>query len=135
MASWVSVTVKCGGEVVQARQVVQCARECSFASMLPKIDPQYEEETISHVHISKEESFVDPHVVPLTAPVLLCEQFGCLHACIFLKRDMEVEPPTRTVASVLMEASHERVLPDFISAPEGKSLRADQILYNDLIGK
>ena len=41
MAAWVSVyvTVKCGGEVVQARQVVQCARECSFAPMLPKIDP------------------------------------------------------------------------------------------------
>jgi len=34
----------------------------------------------------------------------------------------------------LLEASRDRVLPDLIQAPEGKSLRADQVLYNDLIG-
>ena len=37
MASWVSVTLKCRGQVLQARHVVQCARECSYASLLPKI--------------------------------------------------------------------------------------------------
>ena len=132
--AWVSVTVKWRHEVVTARQVVQTPWESSFASLLPKIDPKLEEETISHVHISKKENFLDPHVVPVTAPVSLCEQFGCMHVCIFLKRDKEVSLPTRTVASVLMEASHQRVLPDLIPIPEGRSLRADQVLYNDLIG-
>ena len=42
MAAWVSVTLKCRGQVLQARHVVQCARECSFASLLPKIDSKYE---------------------------------------------------------------------------------------------
>ena len=72
----------------------------------------------------------------MTAPVSLYEQFSCKHVCIYLKRDKEVEPPTtRTVASVLMEASCERVLPDLIPVPEGRSLRADQVLYNDIIGE
>ena len=42
MAAWVSVSLKCRGQVLQARHVVQCARECSFASLLPKIDSKYE---------------------------------------------------------------------------------------------
>ena len=42
MAALVSVTLKCRGQVLQARHVVQCARECSFASLLPKIDSKYE---------------------------------------------------------------------------------------------
>ena len=36
------LTLKCRGQVLQARHVVQCARECSFASLLPKIDSKYE---------------------------------------------------------------------------------------------
>ena len=42
MAAWVSVTLKCRGQVLQVRHVVQCARECSFSSLLPKIDSKYE---------------------------------------------------------------------------------------------
>ena len=42
MAAWVSVPLKCRGQGLQARHVVQCARECSFASLLPKIDSKYE---------------------------------------------------------------------------------------------
>ena len=42
MAAWVSVTLKCRGQVLQARHVVQCVREFSFASLLPKIDSKYE---------------------------------------------------------------------------------------------
>ena len=37
----VYVTLKCRGQVLQARHVLQCARECSFASLLPKIDSNY----------------------------------------------------------------------------------------------
>ena len=51
----------------------------SLASLLCKIDAKLEEETLSLVHISKRES-LDSHVVPATAPVLLCEKFGCHHS-------------------------------------------------------
>ena len=57
MAAWVSVTLKCCGQVLQARHVVQCARECSFASLLPKIDYKYE--VPMFIIISKNESFED----------------------------------------------------------------------------
>ena len=134
MAAWISVTVKSCQEFITARQVVQCSWDSSFGSLLAKIDPKLERETVSHIHISKQENFLDPHNVPVTAPVSLCEQFNCRHVCIYLKRDTEAQPPTRTVASVLMDASRERVLPALISVPEGRSLRADQRLHNDIIG-
>ena len=134
-SAWVSVTIKCDHEVIKARQVVQCTWESSFGSLLLKYD-KLEGETISHVYISKQENFLDPNSVPVTAPVSLCEQFSCNYVCIYLKRDEEVEPPTtQRVASVLMEASRERVLPDLIPVPEGRSLHADQVLYNDIIGE
>ena len=44
-------------------------------------------------------------------------------------------PPTRTVASVLMGVSRERILPTPIVAPAEGTLRGDQKLYNDIIGK
>ena len=94
--------------------MVRCTWESSFGSLLLKYDPKLEGETISHVYISKQENFLDPHSVPVTAPVSLCEQFSCKHVCIYLKRGKEAEPSTtRTVASVLMEASRE---PDLIHA-------------------
>ena len=53
-------------------------------------------------------------IIPVTAPVSLCEQFSCKHVCIYLKRGKEAEPST--TRTVLMEASRERVLPDLIHA-------------------
>ena len=35
---------------------------------------------------------------------------------------------------MLMAASHERILPALLSSSDGKELRCDQKLYNDLIG-
>ena len=87
--------------------------------MLSKIDSKLEKETISHIHISKNGNFQDPHVVPAVAPVSVCEQFNCMHVCIFLRRDGVVQPaPTRTVASVLMGASRKRILPTPIVAQQ-----------------
>ena len=95
-----------------------------------------EEETISHIHISKTGNFHDPHVVPPVAPVSVYEQFNCMHVCIFLRRHGVVHPlPTRTVASVLMGVSRERILPTIIVAPAEGTLSGDQKLYNDIIGK
>lgn len=107
----------------------------TVGSLLTKIDPKLEEEIISHVHISKTGSFLDPHVVPSIAPVSVCEQFHCMHVCIFSKRDEVVQPaPARTVNSVLMAATCERILPTLIVPTDG-NLRGDQQLYNDVIGK
>ncbi len=103
MAAWISVTVKSCQEFITARQVVQCSWDSSFGSLLAKIDPKLERETVSHIHISKQENFLDPHNVPVTAPVSLCEQFNCRHVCIYLKRDTEAQPLTRTVASACLD--------------------------------
>ena len=98
------------------------------------MDLELEEEVISRIQICKEGGFTDPHDVPVSAPVSLCEQFGCMHVCIYLQARQETSRQSRTVTSVLMSSSRERVLPSLISPPEGKTLRADQELYNDLIG-
>ena len=70
-------------------------------------------------------------------PVSVCEQFNCMHVVsIFLRRDGVMHPaPTRTVASVLMGASRESILPTPIIAPAEGTLRGDQKLYDDIIGK
>ena len=45
--------------------------------------------SLSLMFISKQDNFLDPHIVPVTDPVSLCEQFNCKHVCICLKRDKE----------------------------------------------
>ncbi len=90
--AWLSVTVRRCQEVLKARQVVQCPWDDCFASLLSKIDSKFEEETISHIHISRNENFLDPHVVDATAPVSICHQFTCMHVCIFLRMFEVVQP-------------------------------------------
>ena len=78
-------------------------------------------------------------IVPIDAPVCLCDQFKCMHVCI------SVEAPARRMNSrhtsqpnafdVLMAASREIVVPSKLTPPEGKQLRKDQQLYNDLLGR
>ena len=99
------------------------------------MDLEFEDEIISRIAITKDEKFVDTHDVPPSAPISLCDQFRCMHVCIYLKGSSEERNwPSRTASSVLMAASRERVLPSFISPTSGKTLRSDQKLHNDLIG-
>ena len=102
-----------------------------------QVDLKLGEETVSHIAISKDGNFSDPHDVPPSAPVRLCDQFKCMHVCIYLKakeRESENSGPPRTVSSMLMAASRERILPALLSSSDGKELWCDQKLYNDLIG-
>ncbi len=57
------------GLVSQLGVVRRYLKQDCFASLLSKIDSKFEEETISHIHISRNENFLDPHVVDATAPV------------------------------------------------------------------
>ena len=42
------------------------------------------ERTIEKVQISK---FIDPHTVPIDAPVSLCDQFTCANVCMFIRAE------------------------------------------------
>ena len=67
---------------------------------------------------------------------VLCDQFGYCHVCIFIKeKEKEVQQPSRTVATLLMEASQERSLPDPATSPEGRVLCGDQKLRIAILGK
>ena len=127
-SAWLSVLVKRADKVVKGREILKCSWEDTFGSLLLKLG--MEEETISNIIISTSEKFCDPcHKVPVDAPVILCEQFNCMHVCIHLKvKEDVVAAPLRTIASVLMQNSLQIVLPNPVVPTEGKPLRADQRL-------
>ena len=120
--------------VIRNRSIISCFWEANFGSLL---GPEFEEETVHEVVISQNENFLDPcHGVPICAPVSLCDQFKCKYVCFLLKAEEENRPvPSRTVDTVLMEASRARVIPDHAEAAEGRTLRGDQRLRNDILGK
>ena len=44
------------------------------------------EVSIEKVQIAPNEKFADPvHVVPIDAPVIICDQFKCIHVCVSVK--------------------------------------------------
>ena len=57
------------------------------------MDLKFEDEIISHITISHDEKFLDSHDVPPSAPISLCNQFGCMHVCIYLKALVECLKP------------------------------------------
>ena len=60
-------------------------------------------------------------------------QFGCMNVCIYLENASVSLTAEGTIASVLMERSRE--LPQFVAPSQGRTLRADQRLRNDIIGE
>ena len=136
--AWVSVVVKRCEHVIKEREILKCSWEDSFCSLLLKFGNNgLQQEHIFHIIISKNEKFIDPcHKVQPDAPITLCDSFGCMNICIYLvEQCMETIPSQANGLSVLMKNSCEIVLPKPISAPEGKPLRADQRLHNDILGK
>ena len=120
--------------MVKCRTVVKCSWEDTFGSLLDKFKG-LSDRTIEKIQISKNESFIDPvHVVPIDAPVSLCNQFGCVNVCVFIA-ESEVAPRgmSRSGANAfdrLMAGSREIVLLPALTAP-GVELCSDQRLYND----
>ena len=77
-SAWLSILVKRGQDIVKPRTVMKCSWEEMFGALLDKLD--LPETTIEKVHISANEKFIDPvHVVPIDAPVCLCDPFKCMH--------------------------------------------------------
>ena len=93
--------------------------------------------TVEKVQIASNEKFTDPvHVVPLDAPIIICDQFKGMHVGISIEDIVRMSPSERqpNAFEVLMASSRDIVLPNNLSPPEGKELQRDQQLYNDLIG-
>ncbi len=67
----------------------------------------------------------------------LTEQFKCSHVCLSLERDegSQSSGTQRNAAEVLMASSRKIVLPAPLTPPEGKELRKDQQMYNDILCK
>ena len=105
--------------------------------MLPGKLNMQAEITVEKVEICANEKFVDAHIVPIDAPVSLTEQFKCSYVCLSLERD-EVPQSSgtqRNAAEVLRASSRQIVLPAPLTPPEGKELRKDQQMYNDILCK
>ena len=97
-SAWVSVVVKSScGQNLFPRTVMKCSWDDRFGSLLVKVGGHgMEGSTITNIVIARNEIFTDPtHIVPADAPVILCEQFNCFHACLYVEessRSMETEP-------------------------------------------
>ena len=133
-SAWLNILIKRGQEIV-----VKCSWEDTFGSLLEKFG--IKQTTIEKVQIANGEKFVDPvHIVPIDAPVSLCDQLKCMHVCISIKVPVR-GPPTsetgRNAFNVLMASSREIIFSHHavLSPPNGKELRKDQELYNDLLGR
>ena len=126
------------GQEIKPRKIVKCSWEDSFRSLLEKMDMP-EETVIDKIQISSNEKFIDPvHVVPESAPVSLCDQFQCSFVCIHIEAAERVPVSTGTPVNalqVLLQKSHEFVLPPKNVPPHGKELRKDLQLHHDIIGK
>ena len=113
-SAWLSVLVKRAQNIVVPRTVVNCSWDETFGMLLGKLGMP--DAMIDRVQIASTEKFIDPHVVPIDAPVSICEQFNCIHVCIFVEG-----PPVNATErmsnsrpnafDVLMASSHEIVLP------------------------
>ena len=98
-SAWVSVTVKCGQEVLCPWSVVKCSWDDNFGSLLTKVGGiDMEDRTMTKIAISRTEKFVDPtHVVPPEAPIILCEQFNCFHVCLYVSAAVSMETESAQV--------------------------------------
>ena len=96
--------------------------------------------TVLKISIGQDVCFKGAQMVSIDSPILLCEQFNCKFVCYDLKPGVAsgsmVAMPTdqrRNGLEVLMNLSRDLVLPDKVTPPDGKTLRSDQMLYNDIL--
>ena len=138
---WLSVVLKRGLVIIKNRVIVQCSCEETFGALVRKVAPELEEERVKRVVISADEKFVDVHEVAMEAPISVCRLFNCKHCCIYFESadstsgKSVVQVLKKNAFSLLMENARKLHLPSILVPPEGKQLRSDQRLENDLIGK
>ena len=134
--AWLSVILKRGLHVVKNRTIVKASWEESFGALVEKVGTEFAHEIIAKIVIAKSEKFMDTHEVTIDALVSVCQVFNCNHVCIYLENEAkEPQAPVRNAFCVLMASSQELVLPPKLFPPDGKELRADQRLHNDVIGR
>lgn len=136
--AWLSVLVRSGNTTIKPRTVVKLCWEDTFGVLLDKLD--LPEVMVEKVEICGNENFTEPvHVVPVCAPATLSQQFKCSNVRITIEpQQQQMEQQSsgqRNAADILMASSRQVVLPPALIPPEGKELRKDQKLYNDLLGK
>ena len=115
--------------MINPKEILKCSWTDTFGSLAISSQEGYP--------ISKNKNFTDPcRWVPADAPLSLCNLFGCMNVCIYLEStSVSLTAERRTVTSVLIERSREIVLPQpFSASPEGRTLRANQSLRNNILG-
>ena len=135
---WLSV-VKRGVVVVKNRTIVKCSCEETFGLLVSKVAPEFQEERVKRIVISTEEKFNSVHEVSFDAPISVCKLFNCKHCCIYIESSdsassSAAQVPKKNVFTLLMENARKRQPPSKLVPTEGKQLRNDQHLENDLIG-
>ena len=137
--AWLSVQVKQGQSVVKTRSIVKCCWGENSGSLLEKFE-DLSDKTIKNIQISKDEKYIDPHPVPIDAPVSLCDHFACVNVCVSISESAEAASTGMSQSGPnafdrLMASSQEIVLPPALTPGGNDSdLRSDQRLYNDLLG-
>ena len=97
---------------------------CVLSKILYRYDEALDTEEVQSVKISKEEKFLDPHCVPLDAPLMLLNQFNCQHVCFTLCTSVTTVPTaSRNAFDVIMQQSKELRLPPEVNGPK---IRGDQ---------
>ena len=139
---WISVIVKCGCIIVIPRKGLQCSFEDTFGDIVHKLQLT---STVEKVSNSNNAMFVDSnHDVPLNAPLSLCDQFKCMLVCINVSLSdnscsaststSTSSAPVRNGLEMLMAANDAIILPPaIVPSEDGKEIRKDQQLYNDLL--
>ena len=83
--AWLSVLVKNGGAIVYPCTIVCCKWTDTFGTVIRRVS--FPEEMVFKVLISKNKKFMDScHIVNLSSPVKLCDQFQSPFVCYYLVR-------------------------------------------------
>ena len=95
--------------------------------------------TVVKTEISVSDIFIGlhpVHIVDLDQPIHVCQQFGCNHVRFSVLTDQNAGTEETSVADAhaLINCAADVVLPSPQLPQEGKQLRNDQRLYNDIIG-
>jgi len=106
-----SVLVICRHKLIKPRKVVKCDWGESFVALLDKFDLQ--QMSVVQVEISTNKRFDDPvHIVPITAPFRLTNQFKCFFVHLSLESGPQqaMDPQGGRNADVVMVASRKIVI-------------------------
>ena len=137
VCAWLSITVKQGLKVLQKPRILKCNWEDSFGEVLGQANREFIGKTVLKILISDCVTFSSAQEVSIDAPVVLCQTFNSKFISYDIKADDLVasvtSEPLQNAVEVLMNRARDIVLPEKLTPLSGKTLRGDQILYNDVL--